>query len=295
VSAIKPEWLAHQQRRFMRPDAQRFVREDAARFFRPGFSPGQIFERKAGFDPNQQRDEFGRWTDTGAGDVSESNPFELPLITVTADSDSSFDTELGEWLFDLFEDDEVRWLAGEHDNSDRWPRFHFTSNSTSNYEPPKIPSRRPPSRRQVNAFLKAAARWIAKAGKDPRVKTFILLYEAMSWLDIDRYYIEAYRDPPKSLEDLRASIGQSKWGYNTHHIVEQTPAEKEGYPRSLIDGRENLVSIPALKHWEITGWYATKTEEYGGLSPREYLRDKSWDEKTRVGLEALKRFGVLAR
>lgn len=35
-------------------------------------------------------------------------------------------------------------------------------------------------------------------------------------------------------------------------------------------------------------------DNFGGLSPREYLRGKSWEEKRRVGLDALMRFGVLA-
>ena len=39
----------------------------------------------------------------------------------------------------------------------------------------------------------------------------------------------------------------------------------------------------------------TPNKSYGGLSPRDYLRDKSWDERRQVGLEALKQFGVLKR
>jgi hypothetical protein len=61
----------------------------------------------------------------------------------------------------------------------------------------------------------------------------------------------------------------------------------------LINGPDNLVRIPTLKHWEITGWYMTKNENFGGLSPREYLRDKDWAERRRVGLFALIDKGVL--
>jgi len=35
------------------------------------------------------------------------------------------------------------------------------------------------------------------------------------------------------------------------------------------------------------------TDKFGGLSPREYLRGKSWTERRRVGLDALTEFGVL--
>jgi hypothetical protein len=49
-----------------------------------------------------------------------------------------------------------------------------------------------------------------------------------------------------------------------------------------------------LKHWEITGWdMRGHNDAYGGLSPREYLRGEDWDERRRVGLDALIRFGVL--
>lgn len=64
-------------------------------------------------------------------------------------------------------------------------------------------------------------------------------------------------------------------------------------PKSIWDGPENKVRVPTLKHWVITGWYMTPNEDYDGLSPRAYLRGRSWDEKVRVGREALIDFGVL--
>lgn len=82
-------------------------------------------------------------------------------------------------------------------------------------------------------------------------------------------------------------------GYDIHHIVEQTPAEQDGFPRSLIDSRENLVRIPTLKHWQITSWFATKNEEFGGVSPRDYLREKDWNTRMSEGRKALIRYGVL--
>jgi hypothetical protein len=78
------------------------------------------------------------------------------------------------------------------------------------------------------------------------------------------------------------------------HIVEQAPAAREGHAHEDIDGPDNLVRIPTLKHWEITGWYMRGNERYGGLSPREYLRGKGWDERRSIGLYALERFGVLS-
>jgi hypothetical protein len=78
-------------------------------------------------------------------------------------------------------------------------------------------------------------------------------------------------------------------------IVEQTPAELDGFPRSRIDAPDNLVRVPRWKHWEINGWYQTENKEFGRLTPRHYLEGKSWEERTRVGLHALTEHGVLKR
>jgi hypothetical protein len=161
-------------------------------------------------------------------------------------------------------------------------------------EPPPIPPVRPSTRRAVNDFLKAAARWTAKAlrlGTATEIGAFVAAYQVLSWLDTDRMLIDAYQDPPKSLNELQQAVSDPRFGYNIHHIVEQTPARTgEGefrFPESMINSPDNLVRIPTLKHWEITGWYAKKNPEFGDLSPRDYLRDKDWSERVRVGHRAL--------
>ncbi|MGV3633112.1 MAG: hypothetical protein ACO1NY_02105 [Pseudorhodoplanes sp.] len=65
MAQFKEAWLAHQRKRWMRPDAYRWVRPDYARLLSPS-------ERKAGFDPDQPRDELGQWTETGAEEDIES-------------------------------------------------------------------------------------------------------------------------------------------------------------------------------------------------------------------------------
>lgn len=44
--------------------------------------------------------------------------------------------------------------------------------------------------------------------------------------------------------------------------------------RSLGNGRPNLMLVPTLRHWDVTGWYMTRNSEFGGLTPRQFLRDK---------------------
>jgi hypothetical protein len=43
----------------------------------------------------------------------------------------------------------------------------------------------------------------------------------------------------------------------------------------------------------INAWYSRGNEEFGDLSPRDYLRGKDWDEQMRVGLDILRKYKVL--
>jgi hypothetical protein len=162
--------------------------------------------------------------------------------------------------------------------------------------PPKIPESPPPTVKLQNQVVKAAAIWLARAaarGATALAGRFLAVLTAAKWLYDNYPAIDAYLDPPQSLEELQQAVQEPKAGYQIHHIVEQTAAAQAGYPRSLIDSPENLVRIPTLKHWEITGWTMRDNEKFGGLSPREYLKDKSWSERYRTGLEGLKKSGVL--
>jgi hypothetical protein len=68
-----------------------------------------------------------------------------------------------------------------------------------------------------------------------------LAIEATAWLDGDRARIESYQDPPKTLEELQRDVSNPRWGYDIHHVVEQTPAKREGFSDSEIHGPDNLV------------------------------------------------------
>jgi hypothetical protein len=60
--------------------------------------------------------------------------------------------------------------------------------------------------------------------------------------------IWSYFDSPRSLEELQSNVGDPAPGYDIHHIVEQTSAEQDGFPRSQIDAPENLARVPRLRH-----------------------------------------------
>ncbi len=151
--------------------------------------------------------------------------------------------------------------------------------------PPIIPKERPATKQEQHAVARELARWL--------VKNHGQVIEGAAWLLEFEPSIEAYLDPPKTLEELHQAVSNPKPGYEIHHIVEQTPAENEKFPRTMIDAPDNLVRIPKFKHWEINGWYGQPNKAFGGASPREYLRGKAWDERIRIGLYALIKHEVL--
>lgn len=139
---------------------------------------------------------------------------------------------------------------------------------------------------KVSTFVKAAAYWLAAAiaRLDKRVALFLSALQATRWLAQAYPYIIAYPDPPKTLDELRKNKGP---GYDQHHIVEQW-SENDGIPRSKIDSQDNVVPIPTLKHWQINSWLSKPNEQYrdaqgNAMSPRDYMRGKTWEERYEFG------------
>lgn len=98
MARFQDAWLTHQQKRFMRPDAERYVRPDVFRWSPRGGTDVGASERK--FDPDQPRvpagsPEGGQWTADGGsnqGGVIEE------VLSEVANSEIS---KLLEQLFDL--------------------------------------------------------------------------------------------------------------------------------------------------------------------------------------------------
>lgn len=107
------------------------------------------------------------------------------------------------------------------------------------------------------------------------------------------YQLKANLDPPKTLEQLQDAVAAPTLGYHVHHIVELESGLADGFSEDLLNSPDNLVEIPEMKHREISNWYQTENKEFDGLSPRDFLRGKSWDERYRLGIQKLIDFGVL--
>jgi hypothetical protein len=272
-------YLDHQRRRWMTPNASLWMRPDAMRWLLPNQKLWQgpaNAERKC--RPDQPRvpagnSEGGQWTTVSSG---EGISIALPIGDATSESEelSDFSNELLAGLGQTLSDDEIA-------------RIRLAGDIPTGDTPPEIPEDRPPTSVDRTALLKSVARAIAGG------INFDTLVVRLPWLATQEALIGSYNDPPKSLQELQSSVDTWRAGTDVHHIVEQSAAEEFGFSRSLIDSPENLVRIPRLKHQEINGWYSRENVNFGGQSPRDYLDGRSWDVRYSVGLEALKRFGVL--
>ena len=192
------------------------------------------------------------------------------------------------------------WDVKEDDDEDEGPDDDDGPNSphllhlAGGGDPPQLPDNRPPTSALRTQAAKFAARELAEAIKDGRGEAFLReLLDRASWLRERAAQIVSYLDDPKPLAELNRLADEPAAGYQVHHIVEQSAAEKAGYTRAEIESPTNLARIPTMKHQEINGWYATPNEQFGGLTPRAYLSDKPWYVRQSVGLDALRDFGVL--
>jgi hypothetical protein len=216
----------------------------------------------------------GQWTELEPGQAARLTVAEAraqDVIRRVQELDPNWRVQLGTYKT---AEGEIRALEAEAERAEARLR------ELTRFEPPPIiPKERPPTTSERNDAAREIAKWLARnLGR---------VIEGIAWLDEFEESIRAYLDPPKTLQELREAASTPKKGYDIHHVVEQTPAAQDNFPRSMIDGPENRVRIPRYKHWEISAWYGRRNRDFGGQSPREYLRGKDWDERTRVGIEAL--------
>jgi hypothetical protein len=170
----------------------------------------------------------------------------------------------------------------------------------------KIPDQEPPTEQLRNSVIRSVATWLGRAAAslgplfllDPRVRAAFAALRAAAW--IYRYFprIASYLDNAKTLEELQSAVDEGADGYEIHHIVEVQKNSVSSQAnwlrfRDRINSRENLLRVPYWKHVEISSWYSRANRDFGGLSPRDYLRGKSWEDQYNVGIDVLRKFGVL--
>jgi hypothetical protein len=60
-----------------------------------------------------------------------------------------------------------------------------------------------------------------------------------------------------------------------------------------LQREENVVGIPYYLHRDISDFYSTPNEQYGNVTPRQFLRGKTFEEQYQFGLDVMRKFGVL--
>jgi hypothetical protein len=229
----------------------------------------------------------GQWTDRSGGQSTGAS-LAQPMGNVDI-GDVSGSGELGD-LFQIGPDDtrvDGVQLAGDLPDDPKTPLADPA---------PKIPQERPDTREGRMGFVRDAAQWVARnVGRyAPAVDAYFGALDQVEKIKALTDAIKSANDPAKTLEELQEPIGSdSQGGYHDHHIVGQHAENRARFGDSMIDSRENLVRIPVLKHIDISAWYSKGNDEFDGLSPRDYLRDKDWDEQMRVGLDRLRKHKVL--
>jgi hypothetical protein len=257
-------WLRDQQSRWLRPGSDRWARPDAARFLLPGTDVVKAFPALARkYNPDQPRvpagsSDGGQWMDGNAGGAGSLGLFQITPRDNTIDG--------------------VR-LAGDWPPDDGLP----------------IPPRKPETTEGRMKFVRQSVRWLRVVDRlSPAADIFLGALDQAEDLKRLTDTIKTANDPPRTLEELQTRVQQpSEPGYQDHHIVGQFTQNRLQFGDTRIDSPENNVRIPTLKHLEINGWYSRPNDRFGGLSPRDYLRGKNWDEQLSIGMEVLRDQGVL--
>jgi hypothetical protein len=187
-------------------------------------------------------------------------------------------------------DNTIRGVQLAGDPPEKLPPIVVTPDEPSEIPPPK----RGIAERSID-FIRRAVEYVRKVG--PMSPAADALFEALrqaEGLRGETAAIKSANDPPRTLDELQARAQlPDEPGYHTHHIVGQFAQNRRQFGNARIDSPENKVRISVVKHLDINGWYSRPNDRFNGLSPRDYLRGKSWDEQMRIGLEVLRDHGVL--
>ena len=98
----------------------------------------------------------------------------------------------------------------------------------------------------------------------------------------------------KTFNKFKKEFGTAGEGMNWHHIVEQTPSNIQRFGPEMIHNTNNLIRIPGGKgsiHARISGHYSSKPRDLNGLTVRQWLSTKSFEEQYEYGIKMLKAFG----
>lgn len=80
--------------------------------------------------------------------------------------------------------------------------------------------------------------------------------------------------------------------YDLLRLVEQG-RQNDYLDQDQVQSPANVVRIPYYRHKDVQSYYQTPNPNLGGLTPRQYLRGKSYEEQFEFGLQALRDLGIM--
>ena len=98
-----------------------------------------------------------------------------------------------------------------------------------------------------------------------------------------------------SFDDLKKYLGSPGEGNAWHHIVEQSQIGKRAnFDANQVHNINNIIAIPSGAdsiHSKISGHYSSKFDFTNGLTIRDWLATKSFDEQFKYGKDLLEEYG----
>ena len=93
-----------------------------------------------------------------------------------------------------------------------------------------------------------------------------------------------------AFKKLKDYLGPADLDKHWHHIVEQSQIQKRIWSKQ-IHNTNNIIQVDKDVHAKITGYYNSKQPFTNGLTIREWLIDKSFDEQYEFGINILEKLG----
>lgn len=98
----------------------------------------------------------------------------------------------------------------------------------------------------------------------------------------------------KSFAAFKKAYGSAGDGMAWHHIVEQNASNVSKFGAERIHNINNMVKLPHGKgsiHAKISGYYSSKQDFTNGLTIRDWLKTKNFEEQYEYGMNILYEYG----
>ena len=97
----------------------------------------------------------------------------------------------------------------------------------------------------------------------------------------------------KTFEGFKKALGSAGEGRHWHHIVGQTKENIAKFGSDAIHNTNNLVSIDAKIHQNISNYYSSKFDWTGGKTVRDWVGTLSLEKQREYGTKVMRDFGVI--